>query len=77
MTQSFVGDANVLLEKSNLDLEPDLMTAEDARALMEEYHRAPKKLAEFGETAMAQKLDDAEQLAKVTGTSIGKAKETG
>ena len=75
MNQSFVGEANVLLEKSNVNLEPDLMTAEDARALMEEYARA-KKLAEFGETVMAQKLDDAEQLAKVTGTSIGKAKET-
>ena len=64
-----------MLEKSNLDLEPELMTAEDARALMEEYARA-KKLAEYGETVLAQKLDDAEKLAKVSGTSVGKAKET-
>jgi HNH endonuclease len=75
MTQSFVADAIGSLEKANADLEPELMTAEDARALMEEYARA-EKLVAFGKTALAQKLDDAEQLAKVTGTSVGKAKET-
>ena len=70
-----MGEANVLIEKSNLDLEPELMTAEDARALMEEYARAEKMVA-YGKTVLAQKLDDAEKLAKVSGTSVGKAKET-
>jgi hypothetical protein len=75
MKQSFVGQATELLEKANVDLEPDLMTAEDARALMAEYARAEKQAA-YGRTQLARKIDDAEELARITGTSVGKARAT-
>ena len=75
MDQGFIDEAIAWAEKGNADLEPDLMAADDARRLMESYAKL-KKLAAYGETVLARKLDDAEELAKVTGTSVGKAKQT-
>ena len=75
MEQGFADEALVFLEKSNADLEPELMESEEARELLATYAKI-EKAAAYGRTVLAQKLDDAEQLAKVTGTSIGKAKET-
>jgi hypothetical protein len=43
--------------------------------LQAEYARL-KKLAAYGETMLARKLEDPEELARVTGTSVGKAKAT-
>jgi hypothetical protein len=63
------------LEKANANLEPDLLTAEAARELLAEYARA-KKLASFGEAVLARRVDDPSELARVTGTSMGKAKQT-
>ena len=63
------------LEKCNADLEPELMSAEMAREALTRYARA-EKLAAFGRTALARKVDDASEVARMTGTSIGKAKET-
>jgi len=68
-------EAVVWIEKSNADLEPDLMTAEEARDLLSTYARA-KKLVEYGETVLARKMDNAEELARMAGTSVGKAKAT-
>ncbi|MGH2757402.1 MAG: HNH endonuclease [Actinomycetota bacterium] len=63
------------LEKANADLEPELLSAEAARELLASYARI-KKLASFGEATLARKIDDAPAIARVTGTSIGKAKQT-
>ena len=63
------------LEKANAGLEPERLASGDARKLMERYARA-ERLAAFGRTALARKLDDASEVARVTGTSLGRAKET-
>ncbi|HWC13814.1 MAG TPA: hypothetical protein VG929_04385 [Actinomycetota bacterium] len=68
-------EAVELLEKANADLEPELLAAPAARRLLATYARA-EKLAAFGVAALARKLDDASAIAKETGTSVGKAKET-
>ena len=73
MESAFVDDAIELLEKANADLEPELLTAPDARRLFEAYAQA-EKLAAFGVAALARKLDDASEVARVSGTSAGKAK---
>jgi hypothetical protein len=75
MKSTFVNDAIESLEKANADLEPELLAAPDARKLLEAYARA-EKLAAFGVAALARKLDDTSEIARVTGTSMGKAKET-
>jgi 5-methylcytosine-specific restriction endonuclease McrA len=79
MEVGFVDEAIELLEKANADLEPELLSASGARKLLGAYARA-EKLAAFGVAAIARKLADASELARVTGTSVGKAKavvETG
>jgi hypothetical protein len=63
------------LEKCNADLEPELMTAAAAREALARYARI-EKLASYGETALSRKVDDAATIARMTGTSMGKAKET-
>lgn len=75
MEVAVVDEAIELLEKANADLEPELLSAAGARALLSAYARA-ERLAAFGVAALARKIDDAPELARVTGTSIGKAKET-
>jgi hypothetical protein len=62
-----------LLAKANSDLEPELVTAAQARKLLAAYARA-EKLAAFGVAALSRKLDDAGEVARTTGTSVGKAK---
>jgi hypothetical protein len=70
-----VDDAVASLEKANAELEPELLTADAARRLLEGYARA-EKLASYGRTVLARKVNDASELARVTGTSVGKAKQT-
>jgi 5-methylcytosine-specific restriction endonuclease McrA len=67
--------ANELLEKTNADLEPELLSAEATRSQLALYARA-EKLAAYGKTMLARKLDDAAELARTTGVSIAKAKAT-
>jgi hypothetical protein len=64
------------LEKANINLEPELLTADTARRLLERYARA-EKLASFGKAVLAGRINDATEVARATGTSIGKAKQTG
>jgi hypothetical protein len=64
-----------LLEKANADLEPDLLSPTEARAELEVYVRV-QRLASFGVAALARRVEEATELARVTGTSVGKAKET-
>jgi hypothetical protein len=68
-------EAAELLEKANADLEPELLTANAARDALAEYARI-ERLASFGRTMLSRKIDDAVEVARMTGTSIGKAKET-
>jgi 5-methylcytosine-specific restriction endonuclease McrA len=75
MESNILHDAVTLLEKANANLEPGLMTAEAARALLAEYARV-EKLAAFGKAVLARKIDDTTEIARVTGTSIGNAKQT-
>src|ERR687891_2694113 len=63
------------LEKANANLEPELLTTDSARRLLDEYARA-EKLVSFGKAVLAQRVDDAALVARATGTSMGKAKQT-
>jgi len=64
-----------LLEKANANLEPELLSAPDARELLGLYSRV-EKLGAFGKVALARKVDDAAEIARIAGISVGKAKET-
>jgi hypothetical protein len=72
METTLVKEALTWLEKSNADLEPELLSAGGARALLDDYARA-EKLAAYGRTVLAQRISDAAEVARATGTSIGKA----
>lgn len=61
--------------EANADLQPELLSAPAARKLLEAYDWA-QTLAAFGVATLARKLDDALELARATGTSVGKAKDT-
>ena len=75
MEVALVDEASKVLEKANANLEPELLSAPAARRLLEAYARA-QRLAAFGIATLARKLDDAHELARATGTSVGKAKDT-
>ena len=70
-----VDEAIGQLEKANANLEPELLSLAAAREQLETYARA-ERLAAFGIAALARKLNDASELARVTGSSTGKAKDT-
>jgi len=61
------------IEKSNIDLEPEVLEAPAVRELLSRYAKA-KKLVSYGETMLAAKLDDPAVVARTTGVSLGKAK---
>jgi hypothetical protein len=61
------------IEKSNIDLEPEVLDAHTLRGLLSRYAKA-KKLVSYGETMLAAKLDDPAVVARTTGVSVGKAK---
>lgn len=73
MNKGLIHQAVEFLEKANADLEPEILTASQARILLSAYALA-EKLAGFGVAALSRKLNDAGQVAKATGTSLGKAK---
>ena len=73
MAFEHVAEARVSLEKANSDLQAELLSVEQATELLAEYART-KKLASYGETVLARRIDDASKLARVTGTSMGRAK---
>jgi len=64
-----------VLEKSNANLEPEALSIGSARRLMDEYVRA-EKLAAYGRTMLAARINDPAAVARVTGTSMGQAKKT-
>jgi 5-methylcytosine-specific restriction endonuclease McrA len=75
MESTHVEQAAELLEKANADLEPALLSPAQARRQLEVYVRV-QRLASFGVAALARSLEEATELARVTGTSVAKGKET-
>ncbi len=75
MEVAYVDDAVEQLEKANADLEPELLSVPEARKRLQAYARA-QRLAAFGVAALTRKIDDASELAREMGTSVGRAKET-
>jgi hypothetical protein len=73
MGNALIDQAVELLEKANADLQPELLPASEARGLLASYARA-RRLVDFGIAGLSRKLDDASELARVTGTSTGEAK---
>ena len=59
------------IEKSNIDLEPEILDAPAVRELLSRYAKA-KKLVSYGETMLAAKLGDAEVVARTTGVSMAR-----
>ena len=75
MVFEHVAEARVSLEKANAGLQAELLSVEQATELVAEYART-EKLACYGKTVLARRIDDASQLARASGTSLGKAKST-
>ena len=63
------------LEKANANLEPELLSPVSAREQLKSYVRA-QRLVGFGVAALARRIDDAAEIARATGSSTGKAKDT-
>jgi hypothetical protein len=61
--------------EANANLEPEILPAQEARELLEAYARAAR-LAAFGVTVLARRLKDASEVARATGTSLGRTKDT-
>ena len=61
-----------LVEKANVDLQPELLAASSARRFLTAYARL-EKLAAFGVAALTRKIDAPGEVARLTGTSMGKA----
>jgi hypothetical protein len=66
MESTHVDEAVERLEKANAELEPDLLSVPEAREHLQVYARA-QRLAAFGVAALARKIDEASNLARVTG----------
>jgi hypothetical protein len=75
MQSTAIAEALTCLEKANGDLQPELLSADAARDLLASYARA-EKLASYGKTVLARKIDDPTEMARATGTSLGKATTT-
>ena len=75
MVFEHVAEATGSLEKANANLQAELLSADAAKELLAAYARA-EKLASFGKTVLARRVEDATEVARATGTSVGKAKAT-
>jgi hypothetical protein len=75
MEVAHVREARRLLEKANANLQPKLLSVPEAQELLEEYARV-EKLAAFGIASLAGVVDDPSELARATGTTLGRAKDT-
>ena len=75
MKDSYAKQAAQLMQRSNSGLSPETMMSADARELLATYTKV-QRLAAFGITALTRKLRNAEDVAAVTGTSVGQARAT-
>jgi HNH endonuclease len=73
MEVTFVDDAIEALEKANVGLEVELLSRASAGRLLDAYARA-EKLAAYGVAALAHKVNDAFEVARTAGVSMGTAK---
>jgi 5-methylcytosine-specific restriction endonuclease McrA len=73
MGTELIDHAIELVENANADLEVELLDRDSARRLLAAYARA-RTLVDYGIAALSRKLDDASELSRVTGTSMGTAK---
>jgi hypothetical protein len=69
-----VDEAIAWLEKANASLEPELLPVHVCRERLQAYARA-EKLHAFGVAALASRIEDPSEVAKATGTSVGKARD--
>jgi len=72
--QQDIADALALIERANARLRPDELTRPEARSLIDAYGRIVK-LGGFGIASLSPSLGDAAAVARVSGTSMGKARE--
>jgi HNH endonuclease len=68
-------EAEELLDKANANIEPALLSAADTRSTFKRVARIERKVASL-RAALTPKINDATEIAHLTGTSIGKAKQT-
>lgn len=68
-------EAKGSLEKANLDLQPELLSADQVKEAFAEYAQL-EKMAAYGKTALASRIDEAAEVARASGTSVGRAKAT-
>jgi hypothetical protein len=66
--------ASELLEKANSGLQPGLLSTREARAALGVYARV-QRLAAYGVAALAGVVEHPSEVARTTGTSLGKARE--
>jgi hypothetical protein len=65
MSTDAIDEAITWLEKANAELEPELLSADATRNQLALYARA-EKLAAYGKTVLATKLDDPAALARAS-----------
>ena len=75
MAITALDEAAAVVEKANANLEPELMDVDAARSLLATYARI-RKLASYGEAVLARRIEDAAEIARLSGTSMARAKET-
>jgi hypothetical protein len=75
MERHYLAEAAGFMRKANETLAPDRCDDAEARELLARYAEV-KKLASFGEAALASRLSDPGHVARVTGTSVRKARNT-
>lgn len=74
MEHEILDEAAELLEKANADLDPRLCSETTAAALLRRYARI-EKLAAYGKAALAGRVADVGEVARASGTSIGRARK--
>lgn len=67
-------DAIAALEKANADLDSDLLTVPEAKDRLSDYAKA-RRLLDYGIAQLSAKIENADSVARVTGTSIARAKD--
>jgi HNH endonuclease len=72
--QQDIADALALIERANANLRPGELSRPEARSLIDAYGRIVK-LGGFGVASLSPSLGDAATVARVSGTSMGKARE--
>ena len=75
MERGVLGEAVALLERANSLLAPMACTTREAKALLAAYTKA-EKLVAYGKATLSARLGDAAETARLSGTSIGRARQT-